>query len=136
LAEKICLDAIAQFGLKAVDGDLTSMATATFDDVPDWTDLLNSTHTCRLFLPTAYNYRAIDGAILFVDRNAKRAHLYPLQVTLSMRDRDSDEDFYTNKWWEWIKRIEDGGFQVQSTFVWIDQKQPSQETKSEKKLHQ
>ena len=129
IAEQICLSSIANDGLTAIHDDLGPMATATFETVPDWYPFLNSGHTHRLFIPTAYNFKAVDGVILLLNRSGKSALMLPIQFTLSPRHRSSDDVFYTTMWWEWVRPLEEAGFKVESTFVWIDPNQPADEIK-------
>jgi len=44
---------------------------------------------------------------------------------LSQNHKQLDKDFHTKLWLRWIKLIESAGDSAQSTFVWIDKKQPS-----------
>jgi len=130
MAEHICLSRIAAEGLKVVDQRLTKMDHAVFQVLPRWQDLLSSDHTCCLYVPTSFNFPAVDGAILLLDHKKKIAHLFPLQITLSLRHRDSDATFYAQKWRSWTKGITEAGFtNIATTFVWIDKKQPSSEAK-------
>lgn len=129
LAEQICLSSIAKAGLTVVDESLGRMETATFETVPEWQPFLNSGHSRCLFLPTAYNFKAVDGVILLLNRTNSTAHMFPIQITLSVRHRDSDDVFYTRMWWNWVRPLEEAGFHVQSTFVWIDKNQPTDEIK-------
>jgi hypothetical protein len=125
LAEHICLSRIISNGLLAVNKNLTRMSHSSFQEAPSWDQQFSSTHTVRLYIPTIFNFRAVDAVILLVDYDAKTAHMYPIQITLSMRHKDSEEDFYTGIWWKWVAPLEKAGFTVKSTFVWIDKKQPA-----------
>lgn len=127
LAEQICLSSIAASGLKAVHPDLGRMSTAYFDAEPAFDQLLSTNnHTIRLYIPTAYNFMTVDGIILLVDHNSKKATIFPIQFTLSQNHNQSDKEFHTRLWPTWIKPITSAGFSVCSTFVWIDKKQPSE----------
>ena len=119
LAEHVCLSQIASCGLLAVSPNLSQMS-CTFNIKPNW---LSSTHTVRIYIPTAYNFKAVDAAILH--RDAKTVHMYLIQITLSMRHKLIDLDFYRDIWWEWVRPFELAGYSVESTFVWIDEKQPA-----------
>ena len=123
LAEQICLSSIATTGLMAVNQKLGRMATATFDTTPNFGDFLSTDHETRLYVPIAYNFNDVDGVILLLDRSSKQASMFPLQFTLSMKHKKSAEEFYTKLWPTWIEPITLAGFNVQSTFVWIDNKQ-------------
>jgi hypothetical protein len=125
VAEDICLAAIGKDGLMIVNRDLGPMSRATFAVKPQWDLCLRTEHTRYLFAPSTYNFRAVDGVILLLDRAKHLAHIYPIQITLSMRQRDSDEVFYGAMWPEWQTGLL--GFTVQSTFIYIDKNQPSTE---------
>jgi hypothetical protein len=130
MAEHICLSQIAAEGLTVVDTRLTKMDHAMFNVQPNWQNLLSSDHTHCLYVPTNFNFPAVDGAILFLDHRQKIAHLFLLQITLSLRHRDSDATFYTQMWRNWTKAITEAGFtDIDTTFVWINKQQPSSEAK-------
>ena len=123
LAEHICLSQIATSGLQAVNPCLTRMSHTYFEARPNWSDQLNSTQmvTVRLYIPTAYNFKAVDAAILY--RAAKTIHIYLIQITLNMRHKLSEDVFYRDVWKDWVTPIEEMGYSVEfSTFVWIDKK--------------
>ena len=78
-------------------------------------DFLSTDHEMRLYVPVAYNFNHVDGVILLLNRLSKQVSLFPLQFTLSMKHKRSDEEFYTNLWPTWIELITLAGFTVQST---------------------
>ena len=126
LAEHICLSQIASHGLLTVSPSLGRMSHTSFEVQPNWSEQLSSTHsaqTVRLYIPTAYNFKAVDAAILRCD--SKTVHMYLIQIKLSMRHKLSDQAFYQDMWREWVRPFEEGGYSVKSTFVWIDKKQPA-----------
>ena len=125
LAEQICLSTITTNGLKAVDQNLGRMLTASFETQPVFTEFLSTDHNVRLYIPAAYNFMAVDGIILLLDRASSQATMFPIQFTLSPNHKQSDKDFHTKLWSTWIELLTSAGFIVQSTFVWIDKKQPS-----------
>jgi hypothetical protein len=128
LAEHICLSTIVVNGLSAVDPQLRRMSHEPFQGKPVWDAQLKSeseSTSIRLYAPTSRTFKAVDGVILHLCHATKRAHMYPIQFTLSMRHKKSDKTFYTEMWGEWAKPIESAGFTLESTFVWIDKKQPS-----------
>ena len=129
VAEQICLDNIASNGLKAVHPNLGRMTTARFEAEPAFTEFLSTDHTIRLYIPDAYNFIAVDGVILLLNRTSKQATMFPIQFTLSQNHKQSDKEFHTRLWSTWIKPITLAGFSVQSTLVWIDKKQPSEDVK-------
>ncbi|KAM6502225.1 hypothetical protein JOM56_002202 [Amanita muscaria] len=126
LAEQICLSTIATKGLKAVNPKLGQMSTASFSRQPAFNAFLLSDHNICLYVPNAYNFKTVDGVILLLDRASKQATMFPIQFTLSQNHKQSDKEFHTQLWPSWIEPITAAGFSVQSTFVWIDKKQPSE----------
>ena len=126
LAEQICLSNIATNGLKVVHSKLGRMSTAIFDTNPNFDNFLSSDDTVRLYIPTAYNFMAVDGVTLLLDRASRQATMFSIQFTLSQNHKQSDKDFHTKLWSTWTPPIFSAGFDVQSTFVWIDKKQPSE----------
>jgi hypothetical protein len=125
LSETICLSRIVTDGLQAVNPMLKRMDHASFRDKPDWANLLSTGKIHCLYIPLTFNFRAVDGTILLLDHAKKTAHLYLIQITLSMRHKESEKDFYSMIWPSWIPPLVDVGFSVGSTFVWIDKKQPT-----------
>ena len=129
LAEQICLSTIATAGLMVVDRKLSRMTIASFEDEPDFSEFLSATnHKTRLYIPIRYNFQAVDGVILLLDRANKQATIFPIQFTLAKRHRQTEKDFYEMYWTTWIKPLVSAGFNIQSTFVWIDNNQPSDHT--------
>jgi hypothetical protein len=129
LSEQICLSAIGRHGLKALDPSLGPMYTTIFEGVPVWDAFLQTGENSRLFLPKPFNFKAIDGVILQVDHKKKSALLYPIQITLSLKERDSVNVFYKDMWGDWIEPMMQKGYSVNSLFIFIDLKQPSDEPK-------
>lgn len=130
LAEHICLCSILQNGLSAVSSTLTRLDNSSFEAQPNWNNLVSTDKTRCLYILTAFNFRAVDGVILHVNHKSKSAHMYPIQITISNRFKNSDEDFYRSLWPTWVKPLEEVKFKVESTFVWIDSAQPDNGTKS------
>ncbi|KAF8228860.1 hypothetical protein L208DRAFT_1402992 [Tricholoma matsutake] len=132
LVENVCLSRIAADGLRVIDERLGKMGHSVFHHQPIWQNLLSSDHTHRLYVPTDFNFQAVDGAILLLDRVKKIAYLFLLQITLSLRHKDSEETFYTEMWRKWTMEITQAGFStIYTKFVWIDKKQPSAKAKPE-----
>jgi hypothetical protein len=129
LAEQILLTQIAQNGLTKVDKRLTTMPHAVFDAQPSWLNIISSDLTHCLYIPTAFNFPAVDGAILYLDRPNKAMHLFLIQITLSRHHKDSAETFFTQMWRSWVWDYVDADLNVESTFVWIDKNQPSSEVR-------
>jgi hypothetical protein len=125
LAEHICLSSIAHRGLLAVSAELGPLSHSSFHQQPILARLLSTDNTRHLYVSTAHNSRPVDGVVLVVDRHAKQAHVYPIQITLTMRHKKPDEDFYTTTWQEWVAPLEGLGFTVKSTFIWVDRKRPA-----------
>jgi len=126
LAEQICLSYIAANGLMAVHPKLGRMSTANFGAEPAFDQLLLDGHTIRLYVPTAYNFMAVDGVILLLDRASKKATMFSIQFMLSQNHKQSDVEFHTRLWSSWTEPITSAGFEVESTFVWIDTIQSSE----------
>ena len=116
LAEQICLSHIAHNGLKAVHPNLA----VRFKTEPAFTNFPSTDHKIHLYIPTAYNSMALDGVILLLDHTSKQASMFFIQFTLPQNDKQSDQEFYMRLWLMWTKPITSAGFNVQSTFVWID----------------
>ena len=128
LAKHICLSHIVSNGLGIVSPSLGQMSHAPFTIKPNWDHQLSSGHPVCLYVPTAYNFKAVDAIILHVDYNTKKVNMYLIQITLSIWHKPSDKDFYGEMWERWVESLENAGFTVESTFVWIDKKQPAGHT--------
>jgi hypothetical protein len=124
LAEHICLSHIASNGLIAVNPSLGRMSHTSFKTKPDWDHQLSAGHTIRLYIPTAYNFKAVDAVILFVDYETAKVHMYLIQITLIMQHKPSEKAFYRGMCEDWVRSLKEAGYTVESTFVWIDKKQP------------
>ncbi|PVF93480.1 hypothetical protein CPB86DRAFT_818794 [Serendipita vermifera] len=133
IAEQVCLKQISMNGLNVVQPELTKMEAIAFPQDPYWNPQITSKTACRLYYPDKYNYRCIDGIILllkFEPQEAKEAHFFPMQVTLNKVHKDSEADFYQGiQWPAWKKELENAGFAVKSTFVWIGKGASSSEVK-------
>jgi hypothetical protein len=125
LSEQICLSAIATHGLTAFDPELGPMNTTIFEREPVWDCLLQSGETHGLFIPQPFSFKAIDGAILQVDHRKKVIYLYPIQITLSTKERDSAEVFYNDISKDWIWPLRAKKYKVHSIFIYIDRKAPN-----------
>lgn len=127
ICEQICLSTITINGLKAVHPKLGRMPIASFETQPVFDAFLSTDHNIRLYVPTAtHNFQTVNGVILLLDRASKQATMFSIQFTLSQSHKQSDKEFHTQLWPSWIEPITAAGFSVQSTFVWIDKKQPSE----------
>ena len=72
-------------------------------------------------MPTAFNFRAIDGIILLLypskgGNKKKKALLLPLQVTIAKSHSDSEKIFF-NDWDKWVASLQD--FDVDVEFLWV-----------------
>jgi hypothetical protein len=131
LAEHICLSHIAAQGLTAVDSRLVRLSRTNFETQPNFDHHLSSDHKVCLYIPDAYNFMAVDGVILSLDRRSRKATVFSIQFTLSLNHKQSDVDFHDKLWSAWTEPIASAGYNVHSTFVWIDKEQPSECVKSE-----
>jgi hypothetical protein len=102
IAKHICISGIAKEGLKVISA-LGPMSMMTFDKVTIWQEFLKQSHTHHLFVSNNFNFKAVDCAILHVDCMMKVAKIFPIQITLSSRERDSDHIFYMKTWVEWAQ---------------------------------
>ena len=69
LAEGIIFSHIRTHGLKFVNDDLEAMPQSPFFDVPNWSELrLDGRTYRRLFVPTRFNYEAIDAVIALMEK--------------------------------------------------------------------
>ncbi|KAF8804045.1 hypothetical protein BYT27DRAFT_7259493 [Phlegmacium glaucopus] len=87
LAEQICLSYIATNGLKTVHPMLGEMRTGSFETQPAFREFLLTDLTIQLYIPTAYNFLAVDGIILLLDRKSKQANIFSIQFTLSQNHK-------------------------------------------------
>jgi hypothetical protein len=131
LAEQICLSYIADNGLMAIDPKIGRMSTARFLGQPDFSEIFSTGHTTCLYVPIPYNFMTVDGVILLLDRDSKKATIFSIQFTLSQNHKQSDKQFHMMLWPTWSQQLFSAGFNVQSTFVWIDKKQPSEHAELE-----
>jgi len=135
LAEQICLSHIAAKGLTltVVDSNLQvdRMTTARFKTIPNFAHHLSSDHKTCLYIPDDYNFMAVDGVILLLERAAKQATIFSIQFTLSRNHKQSDKSFHEKLWSTWTEPIVSAGFNVHSTFVWIDREPPSEHIQPE-----
>jgi hypothetical protein len=129
IAEQICLNKISMDGLPMVASYLTRMEVVPFRAQPEWGRQLRDSLTLQLYTPTTYNFPNIDAIILWLNLESKSAHLYPIQITLSRVHKNSEDLFYSDVWRSWVDPIETAGFEVSSTFVWIDKEQPADQYK-------
>jgi len=128
LAEQICLSRIARHGLSRVGSKLgDTMGVEYFEQTPNWTTFFRSGDTLRLYLPKAFNFPDIDAAILQRDLQQNTVHLYPIQITLATKHKDSASLFYQHTWGIWERGLSSFA-KVESTFVWISENGSTQST--------
>lgn len=125
LAEQICLATIARQGLNTVSDLGYGMGVEYFTSIPSWSNLIESRDSTRLYLPNTFKYPAIDAAIL-QRHTEKKARLFLIQLTLAKKHKDFESLFYQTKWGAWARGL--NSFEVETTFVWIDNHRPRQST--------
>ena len=122
--EQAVLQTIRSRGLKVHEKISNSMDIIPFDGFP----VFNTSKERALYVPSCFNYGAIDGIILWLDLSnqksgkKKEALLFPLQVTIAKSHSNSEENFFS-QWEKWTKGLQD--FDVKATFLWVTDKDPS-----------
>jgi hypothetical protein len=88
IIEQLCITRISREGLY-VDGEhyLSSSTYVCKGQVP----IFDTNNTYTLYVPFAYNFKAIDALLLKV--NSGNAHLVPIQITIAGKHKDSVSDF-------------------------------------------
>lgn len=120
LAEYVCLAAIERGGLGGYNAELgNQLKMEPFDDVPPLATVSDNNRADRLYVPNAFNYSNIDGAIVRLDFDAKKARVYLIQVTIAKSHKDSEQDFYLKQWGKWKAVLESNGYQASSEFIWV-----------------
>lgn len=102
LVAYVCLNTIQRTGWGMLDPELERpLETEIFDSVPDVERLITEgIHTCRLYVLAAFDFPFIDAVIVRLDRNAKKAYIYLVQVAIAT-NKGSGEDFYRTQWAVW-----------------------------------
>lgn len=123
IVDRICLSHIATFGLKCVNGRLEAMPMSQFQDVPNFGVLGRKGRLNRqLFVPTRFNYDAIDGVVALLGKTKKTIDLLPIQITIANGHSDS-EQMFLSKWWPKylaeIRKQFGTAYTISITFVWI-----------------
>jgi hypothetical protein len=123
--EQMCLSSISQKGLNAAGLAPDRMKTIVFSaSFP----LYDKSQTQALYVPYAYNFKAIDGLILRFENEGGSgkgkgkdkkliAHLIAIQVTISPSRSKVEEKKFFDNWSQWIAQL--GGYEVWATFLWI-----------------
>ncbi|KAL1916623.1 uncharacterized protein VTP21DRAFT_5327 [Calcarisporiella thermophila] len=115
VVEQASLSSISQNGLKVNGLGFSNMKTIVFSsDFPTY----NFDLKLALYIPLAYNFKAIDGLILSLDEKNKTAHLVPIQITISKYHSDSESKFFAN-WNSWTQDLIEEGYTIKATFLWI-----------------
>jgi hypothetical protein len=84
--------------------------------------IFDTSKELALYVPCNFDYHAIDGIILRLYKETKKAILFPLQITIAKSHKNSEELFF-NKWEEWKTGLK--GFDIEIRFLWISNKNPS-----------
>jgi hypothetical protein len=122
--EQAILQTIEFRGLEMITEISQPMKMIPFEDYP----VFDTSNKLALYVPCNFNYYAIDGIILRLDRSSvkngetKRAILFPLQITIAKSHKNSEEHFF-NQWEEWSASLK--GFDVEVRFLWISVENPS-----------
>lgn len=85
---------------------------------------LGESNGAILFRPKASNYASIDAIVAqkFDKRKDKIIHLYPIQITINKRHRNSVDSFFSKWAPTYLKKLShDFPFHaIKFTFIWID----------------
>ena len=129
VVEQACLSSIAQNGIRVAGLGLDHMKTTTFNQFPSYDNTVDHS----LYIPSAFNFRAIDGLILQLDKTNRDACLIPIQITIAKNHSKSDTAFFDN-WDKWKRGLEE--YNVSVKFLWIteEKRATKEEEKDEKKL--
>lgn len=114
--EGMCLSSISQKGLNA-GLNLGNMKVIMFQGKYP---IYSTTCNLVLYIPSVFNFKAIDGLILQLDIKAKSVHLIPIQITIAKNHSKSEKKFFEN-WNTWIEDFVD--YNIQTTFLWIMEEQ-------------
>ena len=129
LVEHMCLSAIARGALNDIVKSLPNrLEKAFFDGTPAVEVLVRSENLCHLYIPTAFDFPDIGGAIIRLDRKERMAYIYPIQITIAKTHTNSKESFYKNQWTAWDERFSTEGYRTSSTFVWVNRQGSSRES--------
>ena len=128
------LSSIRSNGL-AIDAEIGKpMKIRQLKEPPDFD--MNVTDKPVRYLPTNFNYRAIDGIIILIkaEKNAKeekegnakpkkpKLFMFPLQITVASYHSDSHAKFFEGYYRKWTKVLS-SAFDVVPEFLWITPKQ-------------
>ena len=122
MIEKAVLSSISLYGLNAAKETNGSMIVKSYlggiqSLYPEMGDLV-------LHLPGSFNFKTIDGVIVRKagpknDNTKNQLFVFPLQVTVSKKHKDSHATFF-KEWKQWIQDLKE--FDVVPEFIWISEK--------------
>ncbi|KAK2799175.1 hypothetical protein FQN50_008564 [Emmonsiellopsis sp. PD_5] len=112
--ESVVLESIASQGLQGL-GLRGPMKQIVFRACPTY----NLESSLSLYIPRDYNHPAIDALVLHYQKTGDDepvAHLYPIQITIANRHKDSEEELFS-KWDNWTRHL--GDCKIKVTFLRI-----------------
>lgn len=111
--EKVCLVSIQKEGLMAGSENYKPLKTVFLGN-----DLvLDTTHLCVLYIPSIWNFSAIDGLIVKIEHEKETAHILPIQITVNNHHSRSDDKFFTDIWGSLKSQLND--YTIFIKFIWI-----------------
>lgn len=85
----------------------------------------------RMYMPSKYHHKAVDGIIVESDAQAHTARIILIQFTINKYHQNSEHAFYSS-WTRWVRKFE--GFALESTFVWITEDRRDEVKTAEKMI--
>jgi hypothetical protein len=71
-----------------------------------------------VYHPTKYNYKTLDGIIVFIkEAEKKQLLLYPYQVTLHRNTHKDSHALFFKEYSSWVKEFKE--FEVETEFIWF-----------------
>jgi hypothetical protein len=121
IIEQACLSSISQKGLKIAGLGFNNMKAITYTTKIPTYDKCSS---LTLYIPFAYNYKAIDGLILEITNDEPEdkenkcgvVRLIPIQITIAKEHSDSESNFFA-RWNDWENDLQE--YEIQYIFLWI-----------------
>jgi hypothetical protein len=100
-----------------------NMEVITFDtDIPEIRKDIKGKPV--VYHPTKYNYKTLDGIIIFITEAQKsdlkqkeQLFLYPYQVTLHRNTHKDSHALFFKEYNEWVKELKE--FEVETEFIWL-----------------
>jgi SAP domain len=123
MIEQAVLSSIALNGLNVKREINRPMEVVLFQDIPR---IYSNTKEPVLYLPRVFNFRAIDGIIIWIgpkpktQRKKRELFLFPLQITLAPDKHSDSHKIFFSDWESWTEGLQD--FDVVPEFVWISPK--------------